>query len=361
MRKTPLLIIGAGPAGLSAAWRAASYGVDSVILERASSPGGQLVKQTHKFFGGDRQFASVRGIKIADILVGRLTGLPGKVELITDATVLGIYEDGVVTAEAGGKIETFLPETVVVATGAYEKTLPFPGNDLPGVYGAGAVQTLMNEYGVRPGQRVLMVGAGNIGLIVSYQLLQAKVDVSAVIDAAPEIGGYLVHASKIRRAGIPILTRHTITKAIGREHVEAAVIAKVDDRFCPIAGTERQIDVDVVCLAVGLSPLSELLYQRGVRMRYIAPLGGDVPLRNADMETTFPNLFVAGDVAGIEEASSAMVEGEIAGLAVAERLGFGGEAIRLEKEECLDVLRQLRAGPTGGKVRAGLALAGAYA
>ena len=81
----------------------------------------------------------------------------------------------------------------------------FPGNDLPGVYGAGAVQTLMNMYGVRPGKSVLMIGSGNIGLIVSYQLMQAGVKVKALVEALPHIGGYAVHASKIRRLGIPIL------------------------------------------------------------------------------------------------------------------------------------------------------------
>ena len=163
--------------------------------------GGQLVKQTHKFFGSEKQFASTRGIHIADRLTSRLEQLPGRVTLLTDATVLGIYEDGVVTADISGTVQKFRPSAVIVATGAYEKTLAFPGNDLPGVYGAGAVQTLMNEYGILPGRRVLMVGAGNIGLIVSYQLMQAGVRVAAILDAAPKIGGYLVHAAKIARMG----------------------------------------------------------------------------------------------------------------------------------------------------------------
>ena len=89
--------------------------------------------------------------------------------------------------------------------GASEKFLAFENNDLPGIYGAGAVQTLMNLYGVLPGQEIMMVGSGNIGLIVSYQLLQAGVKVKAIIEAAPTIGGYKVHASKIRRLGNPHL------------------------------------------------------------------------------------------------------------------------------------------------------------
>lgn len=360
MISVPLLIIGAGPAGLCAACRAAEAGVDVLILERAQKLGGQLVKQTHKFFGSEKQFASTRGIEIAKILTDRLEGLPGRVELQTDATVLGFYEDGVVTAEVRGKFMKYHPECCIVATGASEKTLAFAGNDLPGVYGAGAVQTLMNEYGVRPGNRVLMIGAGNIGLIVSYQLLQAGVKVAAVLDAADEIGGYLVHASKIRRAGVPILTRHTVERAYGDERVEHAIIHALDDEWKKIPGSEQQFDVDVICVAVGLSPLTDLLWQAGVDMKYIGALGGYVPLRDADMMTSVKGLYIAGDVAGIEEASSAMVEGEIAGIAAALRLGFITEKNEILKKDCLNQLRQLRAGPGSEKIRTGMALAGAY-
>ncbi|HHU04369.1 MAG TPA: FAD-dependent oxidoreductase [Fastidiosipila sp.] len=360
MISVPLLIIGAGPAGLCAAYRAAELGVDVLIMERAQKTGGQLVKQTHKFFGSEQQFASTRGIEISDILTSRLEGLPGRVEIQTDATVLGFYEDGVITAEVQGKFMKYRPEACIVATGASEKTLPFMGNDLPGVYGAGAVQTLMNEYGVRPGKRVLMIGAGNIGLIVSYQLLQAGVEVAAVLDAAEHIGGYLVHASKIRRAGVPILTRHTLERAFGDEKVEHVIIHALDDEWKKVPDSERQLDVDVVCVAVGLSPLTDLLWQAAVDMKYIGALGGYVPLRDADMMTTRKGLYIAGDVAGIEEASSAMVEGEIAGIAVAQHLGFSNEGSEALKKECLSQLRQLRAGPGSEKIRTGMALAGAY-
>lgn len=360
MRDVPLLIIGAGPAGLSAAFRAAEAGCDVLLLERAKKIGGQLVKQTHKFFGSEKQFASTRGIHIVDILAGRTSDLPGKVQILTDATVLGIYEDGVVTADIAGTIEKIRPEAVIVATGAYERTLAFPGNDLPGVYGAGAVQTLMNEYGVKPGDQVLMVGAGNIGLIVSYQLMQAGVKVKAVIDAADRIGGYLVHASKIRRAGVPILVRHTVEAALGDSEVEQAVIVEIDDAWQPIEETRQVLDVDVICVAVGLSPLADLLYQAGAKSFYISPLGGHVPLRDQHMMTTLENIYIAGDVAGIEEASSAMVEGELAGVAAAQKLGYETPETDRIKESCLAELRQLRAGPTGGKIRTGLALAGVY-
>ena len=166
MKQTEILVVGGGPAGLCAASAAAELGADVLILERDSKPGGQLVKQTHKFFGSKKQYAGDRGIQIGDFLLEQVESTP-KVEVWPDATCLGIYEDGVVTAEKDDKHIKIKPERIIIATGAAEKALMFPNNDLPGIYGAGAVQTLMNVAGVVPGKRVLMVGAGNIGLIVS--------------------------------------------------------------------------------------------------------------------------------------------------------------------------------------------------
>jgi sarcosine oxidase, subunit alpha len=129
---------------------------------------------------------------------------------------------------------------MIIATGASEKFLGFPNNDLPGIYGAGAVQTLMNVYGVKPGNNVLMVGAGNIGLIVSYQLMQAGVNVEGIVEAAPRIGGYLVHASKIRRMGVPIYTSHTVKEAHGTDTLTGATIIQLDETWQPIPGTEKE-------------------------------------------------------------------------------------------------------------------------
>ena len=170
MRTPEIVVVGAGPAGLMAALSAAALGAQVILLDRDEAPGGQLVKQTHMFFGSKNQFAATRGIDIARILAEQVAA-SDSIELLLGATVLGYYPDGVILAEMDDHLLKLKPECLVVATGAAEKVLPFPGNDLPGVYGAGAVQTLMNVYGVRPGDQVVMVGAGNIGLIVSYQLL----------------------------------------------------------------------------------------------------------------------------------------------------------------------------------------------
>ena len=355
MREVELLIIGSGPAGLCAAISAASSGAKVLILERGFQPGGQLVKQTHMFFGSERQYASHRGVDIAGILLKKLEEYGDRIELLLNCTAVGFYEDNVVTVLKDEK-EYFKikAKSIICATGAFEKSLAFPNNDLPGIYGAGAVQTLMNVYGIRPGDRVLMEGAGNIGVIVSYQLLQAGIEVVAVLDAAPRIGAYLVHASKLARMGVPILTSHTVKEAIGTDCLEAAVVCELDEKFRPIPGTEQRYDVDVMCISVGLSPLNELLAMRGVEMKYVPQLSGQVPLRTEDCETSIPGIFVAGDASGIEEASSAMAEGYLAGLCAAAGLGHVPEDFEQRRQEYRKQLEDLRSGPVGDRIRAGM-------
>src|SRR4030042_4599689 len=201
MSEVEFLIVGGGPAGLMAALSAAEFGVKPLIVDENDALGGQLVKQTHMFFGSKAERAGARGIDIGDLLADEV-GQRG-IEAWLEAPCVGYYPDGTVAVLKSGKVLGIRPRSMLVATGASENFLSFPGNDLPGVYGAGAVQTLMNVHGIRPGASVLMVGSGNIGLIVSYQLLQAGVVVKAVIEGLPQIGGYLVHASKIQRAGVP--------------------------------------------------------------------------------------------------------------------------------------------------------------
>lgn len=351
-----ILVIGGGPSGLCAAISGAKSGAKVLLVERSKKLGGQLVKQTHMFFGSEKQYASTRGFDIGEKLAKAVQNHEN-ITVLEDTTALGVYEDGVVTLEQRkGFEEGYLkvhPRSLIVATGALEKSLPFPNSDLPGIYGAGAVQTLMNEYLVKPGKRVLMVGAGNIGLIISYQLLQAGVEVAGIVDASSNIGGYLVHASKIRRAGVPIYTGHTIVKAEGNNHLEKATIAKVDQHWRPIHETKKELNVDVICISVGLTPSSAFFWQGGCDMVYVKELGGYVPKRNQYLETTVENLYVAGDSAGIEEASSAMVEGSIAGLASSRKLGYVYDSYQEEIQELFQELEGLRGGDKGSHIRDG--------
>lgn len=346
-----ILVVGGGPAGLEAALWAAKSGASVTLVDQNPRLGGQLIKQTHKFFGSARENAGTRGITIARNLVEEVGSNPG-IGIYSGFTAFGWFQGAVGAADSKGVV-LFHPRKTIIATGAAEKMLVFRNNDLPGVFGAGAAQTLMNVYGIKPGNRVLMVGAGNVGLIVSYQLMQAGVEVAAVIEGAPRVGGYLVHASKIARNGVPIMIRHTVLEAVGSDRVEAAIIAEVDAKWQPIAGTEQRIECDTICLSAGLKPSTELLEQAKVDLVFSPELGGWVAKRNWAMRTSNPDVFAAGDASGVEEASTAMMEGKIAGLQAAYDLGHGGVSAE-EQKETRHNLDELRAGPFGAKICAGL-------
>ena len=212
--------------------------------------------------------------------------------------------------------------TILIATGASENMVTFPGWTLPGVIGAGAAQTMMNLHGTLPGKRVLMLGSGNVGLVVSFQLMQAGCEVVAVADAAPRVGGYGVHAAKLARTGVPFYLSHTVVEAKGTDRVTGAVIAQVDEHFQPIPGTEKELDVDTICIAVGLTPMSQLASNATCDMELIPQKGGHVALLSEYGETSVEGIYCAGDVAGIEEASSAMIQGRSVASHVSMKAGY---------------------------------------
>ena len=346
MEKTDIAIVGGGPAGMAAAIEAAQAGANVTVIDENARPGGQLFKQIHKFFGSGVHHAGTRGFQIGQDLLREAE--EAGVETRLDTVVYGIFSDRRLGLFCGDHTEELVASVVILATGANENALTFPGWTLPGVMGAGATQTLINIHRVIPGQRILMVGAGNVGLIVTYQLLQAGAEVIAIIEGLPYVGGYGVHASKVRRAGVPILTSHTILQAEGDEKVKGAVIAQVDEKWEPITGTQKTLDVDTICLAVGLSPLAELAWMAGCQSSYIPSLGGWVPLHDENLETSLPGVYVAGDLAGIEEASTAMEEGRLAGLTAAEALGhLSPKEASAKKGEVRERLAALRIGSFG--------------
>lgn len=353
MKRYDLIVVGAGPSGLSAAIEAAKKGMNVVVFDENAKPGGQLFKQIHKFFGSKEHKAKVRGFKIGEDLLkeAKDTG----VQVILNATVIGLYLDKEVTVRIGDEIHHFKGDAIIVATGASENMVTFDGWTLPGVIGAGAAQTMMNLHGIKPGNKVLMLGSGNVGLVVSYQLMQTGCQVAALVDAAPRIGGYGVHASKVARCGVPFYLSHTIVKAHGEDCVDGVTIAQVDENWQTVPGSEKHFDVDTICLAVGLSPMSQLLKMAGCQMEDNPKKGGQVPICDEYGETSIKGIFVAGDVSGIEEASSAMIEGRMAGTAAACGLGFINSIERDEKlseiEKALESLRQGMFGPENkGKI-----------
>ena len=297
----PVLIIGGGPAGLSAAIELAKLGIETLLVDDKHRLGGKLVLQTHRFFGSTNAvYAGTRGIDIATKLEEQVRGFDST-QIWLNSTALAVFSDGKVgVLRDGERYVLVTPQVLLVAAGAREKSLAFAGNTLPGVYGAGAFQTLVNRDLVRCAEKLFIVGGGNVGLIAGYHALQAGMGVVGLVEAMPECGGYKVHKDKLVRMGVPIYTSHTIVSANGEDSVESVTIAQVDGQFRPIAGTEQSFACDTVLIAVGLDPVNEFYHKA----------------REFDLVA-----FAAGDAEEIAEASAAMFSGKIKGMEVARALG----------------------------------------
>lgn len=353
--ETDLVVVGGGPAGLSAGTTAAQLGVRVHVIDENFKPGGQLMKQTHKFFGSMATYAGYRGMRIGRTLLAELKKAGG--QWISQTSVAGIYRNRqdflIFAVSSSRRLLDINTRSLIIASGARENMILFPNNDLPGIYGAGGVQTLMNVYGVKPGNNALIVGAGNVGLIVAYQLIQAGVNVKMVVEAMPRIGGYLVHASKLRRLGVPILTSHTIKEVTGEKYVKEATIIELDENLQGINGTEKKVSIDLICIAVGLTPSSEIALQAGCKEAYIPELGGRLAIHNKNLRSTILNISIAGDVSGIEEANTAIVEGKIAGTNVAiDHYNKKTEAEKIRTKAFAD-LNALRASPFSKRIKEG--------
>jgi len=317
--EVPVLIVGGGPAGLSAAIELAKFGVPAILADDKQRLGGKLTLQTHNFFGSRRDcYAGTRGIDISTLLADRLSE-EGRdlVEVWLDSPVVGVFCDGKLGVVKQGEYVLVKPEALLVTAGAREKALAFPGCDLPGVYGAGAFQTLVNRDLVRPTDRLFICGGGNVGLIAGYHALQAGIDVVGLVEALPRCGGYKVHLDKLKRLGVPIFTSHTILRAEGDGKVERVTICRIDESFRPIAQTERSFPVDTLLIAVGLSPVNEI-YTKAKEYGY--------------------RVWAAGDAEEIAEASAAMFSGRIQGRRIARELDRPC-LIPREWDEILTILR----------------------
>ncbi|MFO8164336.1 MAG: FAD-dependent oxidoreductase [Thermodesulfobacteriota bacterium] len=299
---TDVLIIGGGPAGISTAIELGKRKIDTLVVDDKDRLGGKLVLQTHKFFGSiDECYAGTRGIDIAAILEKNIQAYPS-IKVWLNSTAMYVFSDKMVGIVTNGREYRIIkPKIVLNAAGAREKSLIFPGNTLPGVYGAGAFQTLVNRDLIRPAKRLFIVGGGNVGLIAAYHALQAGIDVGGLVEALPQCGGYQVHVEKIKRLGVPIYTRHTILSAHGDGHIDSVTVSEIDENFERIAGTEKTYECDTVLIAVGLNPVNEFSEQA----------------KQAGIK-----IFEAGDAREIAEASSAMFSGKITGMEITRELGI---------------------------------------
>ncbi|THB76274.1 MAG: FAD-dependent oxidoreductase [Desulfobacteraceae bacterium] len=293
--ETDVLIIGGGPAGLSASIQLEEHGIDAILVDDKDRLGGKLVLQTHKFFGSvEDSYAGMRGMDIGDMLAEKIE-TSTHIKVWKNSTVLYVFDDKKVGILKDGVYKLVTPKIVLNAAGAREKYLRFKGNALPGVYGAGAFQTLVNRDLVRPTEKLFIVGGGNVGIIAGYHALQAGINVVGLAEAMPRCGGYAVHEDKLKRLGVPIYTSHSIVSANGDESVKSVTIAEVDASFQVIDGTHKTFECDTILIAVGLESVSEF---------------------TDEAESAGIKVFAAGDAAEIAEASSAMFNGKIAGLQI---------------------------------------------
>ncbi len=317
-RDVEVLILGGGPAGLSAAIELSKRNLSVLLVDDKTRLGGKLVLQTHRFFGStEAVYAGTRGIDIAARLDAELREQK-TVETWLRSTALAVFGDRGVGVLHGDRYELVRPRVLLVATGAREKSLLFSGNTLPGVYGAGAFQTLVNRDLVRAADRLFIVGGGNVGLIAGYHALQAGIGVVGLVEALPECGGYKVHRDKLARMGVPIYTSHTILSANGVDRVETATIARLDAHFRPVPGSEQSFACDTILVAVGLDPVDEFL--RSAR------------------EASLP-AYAAGDAEEIAEASAAIFSGKIRALEIARHLGVSDGDVPPEWRAMGDVLK----------------------
>jgi len=315
---TDVLIIGGGPAGLSASIQLEEHKINTILVDDKDELGGKLVLQTHKFFGSQKDsYAGMRGMDIGRMLAQKVEDYT-YINVWRNSTALYVFNDKKVGILKDGVYKIVTPKVILNAAGAREKFLRFKGNSLSGVYGAGAFQTLVNRDLVKPTEKLFIIGGGNVGIIAGYHALQAGINVVGLAEALPQCGGYKVHEDKLKRLGVPIYTSHSIVSANGKESVSSVTIAGIDKNFKVIEGTHKTFECDTILIAVGLESVSEF---------------------TQEAESAGIKVFSAGDASQIAEASSAMFNGKIAGVKVVQHFKPDAKQIPESWYEKADILK----------------------
>ncbi|GAA1635821.1 FAD/NAD(P)-binding oxidoreductase [Kribbella alba] len=351
-----VVVVGAGPAGMSAARAAADAGVEVLLVDSGTQVGGQFHRQLPQEFHAarperlqhnwttftrqrDRIATHNRITHLAETSVWAIE--PGTARE-GDGTLRLWLQTGAADAP-GRRVQAVEAEAVVLAAGAYDRVLPFPGWDLPGVYSAGAAQALAKGQRIGIGNRVVIAGTGPFLLPVAESLLSVGAEVVGLLEAnrLPTIlKGWLtdplVALSKLREAfayaallgrrGIPLHHGRAVIAAHGQDRVEAVTTAKLDRTWRAIPGTEQQLEVDAVCVGFGFTAQLELAVAAGCNLG-AGPDGGPAVVVDANQQTSIPGVFAAGELTGIGGADLAAAEGQVAGASAAALLMTSRQAV----------------------------------
>jgi len=339
-RHVPLVVVGAGVAGIAAAIEAARAGVEVVLIDEHPVDNDMMAMDVPLCFG-QRMDGSVRN---RALMLERVVETNPELASAHEAGVdvqLGTYVWG---AFVNGPAVQELPvpmlgladdrrswllgyNRLIVAAGARDVLLGFPGWERAGTLGAGGAAALLTRYRALAARRLVVLGSGALGLHTTSLALEHGVEVAGVVEVDARVRGDEATAKALAGRGVPFFTAHTIRAARGRTgEIECVELVAVNRDGTPIAGSEREIACDAVCWAIGLVPSVELLHLVGARMRFVFSLGGWVPEVDSRMRTSVPTVFAAGDCAGFHEGllaapELARAQGRIAGLAAAESLG----------------------------------------
>lgn len=332
MADKKLIVIGGGPAGLSAALSACENGLspaDILILERDHEPGGILNQCIHAGFGLHRFGEELTGPEYAGRYVDMVqkAGIPVE----TNAMVLSLTDDKKVTyVSPTSGYTTLSANAVILAMGCRERTrgaLNIPGSRPAGIYTAGTAQRYVNVEGYMPGRRVVILGSGDIGLIMARRMTLEGAKVLCVCELMPYSGGLARNIVQcLDDFGIPLKLSHTVTEIRGKERVEGVTIAAVDEQRKPIPGTEETFDCDTLLLSVGLIPENELTRGAGIPIDRMT--NGAVVDQNR--ETEIPGIYACGNVLHVHDlVDFVSEEAAIAGKAAAEQItGKSAETAR---------------------------------
>ncbi|MEU5821466.1 MULTISPECIES: FAD/NAD(P)-dependent oxidoreductase [Streptomyces] len=347
-----LAVVGAGPAGLAAAVTAADAGLDVLLVDAADAPGGQYYRAPAPGLGATRPEALHHGWSAFTALTARLARHrdAGRLRHLTGHQVwaaTGTGEDRLLhalTGPDGRDGVTLRARRLVLATGAVERQLPFPGWTLPGVVGAAGAQAMLKSGLVLPGRRVVVAGSGPLLQAVALSLTRAGAQVPALVEAA----GYRAygraplilaanpdrlaegarHRAGLARYGVRMLTHRAVTAVHGTERVEGVTVSRLDRAWRPVPGTGRRIDCDALAVGHGLVPQLDLALGLGCATRTDAD-GSAVLELDEDLRTTVPGVWAAGETGGIGGVRLALAEGESAALSVIADAGGGPAPARV--------------------------------